>query len=83
MLLSNALLPQQLGARLGSDRLLIHASSDGVYDGATGPYGRDDPPDAIDTYGMSKRLGELAMHLVPTVVIRTSVVGTAGACSPG
>jgi dTDP-4-dehydrorhamnose reductase len=78
MFRANAILPQQLGARLGPGQLLIHASSDGVYDGALGPYSRDDAPNAIDTYGLSKRLGELVMHLVPTVVIRTSVVGTGG-----
>jgi dTDP-4-dehydrorhamnose reductase len=78
MIRSNALLPQQLAARLESGQVLIHASSDGVFDGSRGPYVADDVPDAIDTYGMSKRLGELAMHLTSAIVVRTSIVGTGG-----
>jgi dTDP-4-dehydrorhamnose reductase len=78
MLRSNALLPQQLATRLGSGQMLIHASSDGVFDGSGGPYDADEVPDAIDTYGMSKRLGELAMHLTSAIVVRTSIVGTGG-----
>jgi dTDP-4-dehydrorhamnose reductase len=78
MIRSNALLPQQLGARLDAGQVLIHASTDGVFDGRRGPYRREDIPDATDTYGLSKRLGELARHLTPAIVIRTSIVGTGG-----
>lgn len=75
---SNVLLPQQLGASLQDGQLLIHASSDGVYDGRRGSYDRDEAPNASDTYGISKRLGELARFLAPTIVIRTSIVGSGG-----
>lgn len=78
MLQSNALLPQHLGAQLRGAQVLIHASTDGVFDGEHGPYGPNDVPDATDTYGLSKRLGELVRHLTSTIVIRTSVVGTGG-----
>jgi dTDP-4-dehydrorhamnose reductase len=72
--LTNTLLPQALAARSGG-ALLIHASSDGVFDGARGGYGTDAPPDAEDLYGLSKRLGELCLALGPVVILRTSVVG--------
>lgn len=78
MLVSNASLPLQLGACLGEGRLLIHASTDGVFSGERGGYRVDDRPDATDTYGLSKRVGELAIHLGHAVVIRTSIVGTGG-----
>ncbi|MBF6606033.1 MAG: sugar nucleotide-binding protein [Chloroflexi bacterium] len=78
MLVSNALLPLQLGARLGEGRLFIHASTDGVFSGERGRYSVDDRPDATDTYGLSKHLGELVIHLAHTVVIRTSIVGAGG-----
>jgi dTDP-4-dehydrorhamnose reductase len=71
----NALLPQQLAARLGPDRLMVHASTDGVFAGDRAPYRVTDRPDALDPYGTSKRLGELAGFLGPVVVIRASIVG--------
>ncbi len=78
MLLSNALLPLQLGTRLGEGRLFIHASTDGVFSGNRGHYSVDDRPDATDAYGLSKRVGEFVIHLTHAVVIRTSIVGTGG-----
>jgi dTDP-4-dehydrorhamnose reductase len=78
MLRANALLPQQLGASLRPDQILIHASTDGVFSGLGGPYNTNDVPDATDSYGLSKRLGELAGYLAPTIIIRTSVIGSGG-----
>jgi dTDP-4-dehydrorhamnose reductase len=75
----NGLLPQHLALALGAGRLLVHASSDGVFSGNGGPYAVGAPPDAVDPYGTSKRLGELACALGPSaasvVVLRTSIVG--------
>ncbi|MEZ5319808.1 MAG: SDR family oxidoreductase [Vicinamibacterales bacterium] len=70
----NALFPHRL-ARLaaGHGARLIHVSTDCVYTGRAGRYTEDDPSDADDLYGRSKRLGE------PTgagaLTIRTSIVG--------
>ena len=74
--LVNGLLPIRLASSLSMDQILIHASTDGVFSGASGPYRAEDPPDAVDTYGWSKRTGELAVHLPGVVVIRTSIIGT-------
>lgn len=73
---TNAQLPQELAAVLASDRrLLVHASTDGVFDGRRGSYEVNEPTDALDPYGLSKRLGELAVHLGNVIVIRCSIVG--------
>ena len=69
-----AILPHRLavfcsliGARL------IHISTDGVFSGAKGNYTENDPPDALDSYGISKRLGEV---IYPhSVTLRTSMIG--------
>jgi dTDP-4-dehydrorhamnose reductase len=78
MLRSNATLPQQVGFALGAGQLLIHASTDCVFDGKRGGYDRTDPSNATDTYGISKRLGDLARFVAPTIVIRTSIIGSGG-----
>jgi dTDP-4-dehydrorhamnose reductase len=72
---ANALLPQHLAARLGPNRLLVHASTDGVFTGDRAPYRATDRPDALDPYGLSKRLGELAIEFGSVVVLRSSIVG--------
>jgi dTDP-4-dehydrorhamnose reductase len=72
---TNALLPQRLAVALGADRLLIHASSDGVFDGLRGSYLVTDETNATDSYGASKRLGELAVLVGRVAVIRCSIVG--------
>jgi dTDP-4-dehydrorhamnose reductase len=74
LLLVNGLLPQLLAA-LSDGALLIHASSDGVFSGARGSYSLADPPDARDSYGLSKRLGERCVELGRAVVLRVSVIG--------
>src|SRR5450755_758654 len=53
---TNALLPQRLAAVLGPERLLVHASTDGVFDGRRGSYAVTEPTNAADPYGLSKRL---------------------------
>lgn len=70
----NALFPHQLanvcaacGARL------IHFSTDCVFSGSKGGYTEDDFSDAIDLYGRTKYLGEVASDHALT--IRTSIIG--------
>lgn len=70
----NAFLPQLLAARLGG-RLLVQPSTDGVFSGAEGPSAVSKRPDAVDPYGLSKRLGEACAALGPTLLLRTSLVG--------
>ena len=53
---------------------LIHISTDCVFTGDTpGKYQVEDIPDASDTYGLSKFLGEACK--VSAMVIRTSIIG--------
>ncbi|MDR7419829.1 MAG: dTDP-4-dehydrorhamnose reductase [Armatimonadota bacterium] len=70
----------QVCADLGA--LLVHISTDYVFDGAKGePYTEDDTPNPLSVYGASKLAGEhFARALAPHLVIRTSgVYGAAGA----
>ncbi len=78
MTLANAILPLRLSAGLENEQILIHASTDGVFDGVKGPYSPNQRPDARDSYGLTKRVGELATQLGKSVAIRTSIVGTRG-----
>lgn len=52
---------------------LIQFSTDCVFSGSKGNYTEKDLPDASDTYGLSKYLGESAAN--NTIVIRTSIIG--------
>lgn len=70
----NSLLPHRLnelcrdiGARL------VHLSTDCVFSGRRGGYRESDLPDALDLYGRSKLLGEVADP--PGVTLRTSIIG--------
>jgi dTDP-4-dehydrorhamnose reductase len=74
LLLANALLPQLLACAAGG-ALVVHASSDGVFSGSRGNYAVSEAPDAVDPYGLSKRLGERCLELGRVVVLRTSIVG--------
>jgi dTDP-4-dehydrorhamnose reductase len=74
MMAANALLPVHLSSVLGG-RLLIHASTDCVFDGRRGWYRADEPPNATDAYGLSKRVGEACVAAPNVVVLRTSIVG--------
>ena len=77
LLVANALLPQHLAAALPSDRVLFHPSTDCVFGGTRGRYRIDESPDATDPYGLSKRLGELAVAArgARVIVLRTSIIG--------
>jgi dTDP-4-dehydrorhamnose reductase len=74
LMLTNALLPLHLAAVMG-DRLVVHPSTDCVFRGDRGEYEVGDRPDAIDPYGLSKRLGEASLTRDNVVVLRTSIVG--------
>lgn len=52
---------------------LIHLSTDCVFSGMRGQYSESDPPDATDTYGMTKSKGEVALG--DALIIRTSYIG--------
>lgn len=74
MMAANALLPVHLSSVLGG-RLLIHASTDCVFDGRRRWYRADEPPNATDAYGLSKRVGEVCVAAPNVVVLRTSIIG--------
>jgi dTDP-4-dehydrorhamnose reductase len=67
--------------------VLVHVSTDYVFDGrATRPYREDDPAEPLSTYGASKRLGE--RHVLDSgaeaLVVRTSgVLGRGGSAQKG
>ena len=70
----NALFPHKL-AKLAADLKanLIHFSTDCVFDGSTGHYSDDTPPNATDLYGRTKALGEVTGNNVLT--LRSSFIG--------
>ena len=53
---------------------MVHVSTDCVFSGARGRYLESDVPDALDLYGRSKLLGEVADR-DHVVTLRTSIVG--------
>lgn len=70
----NAMLPHRLArlCALGGARL-VHVSTDCVFAGTRGNYRESDPSDALDLYGKSKFLGEVAdPH---AITLRTSIIG--------
>lgn len=71
---ANAVLPTEL-ARLAAKQgfRVIHITTDCVYSGATGSYLESDAHDALDVYGKSKSLGEIAEDSVLT--LRCSIIG--------
>lgn len=74
LLATLAQVPVWLGRWAGSDGArIVHISSDGVFSGTRGAYTEADWPDASDTYGVAKQLGESAG---PGVLnLRTSFLG--------
>jgi dTDP-4-dehydrorhamnose reductase len=53
---------------------MVHVSTDCVFSGARGMYTEQDLPDALDLYGRSKLLGEVADR-ENVVTLRTSMIG--------
>lgn len=70
----NALLPHRLAwlCALAGARF-VHVSTDCVFAGMKGMYTEEDPADAQDLYGRSKRLGEVDYD--HAVTLRTSIIG--------
>jgi dTDP-4-dehydrorhamnose reductase len=84
----NALAPRWLAAAAReAGALLVHVSTDYVFDGsATRPYREDDRPRPLSVYGASKLSGELlvAATQVEQLVVRTSgVIGRGGSEQKG
>jgi dTDP-4-dehydrorhamnose reductase len=70
----NALLPHWLAERLEQwAGRLIHFSTDCVFSGRKGMYTEEDATDAVDLYGKTKALGEVATPNALT--LRTSIIG--------
>lgn len=82
LFMANTLLPLHLAARLDG-RLLVHASTDCVFDGKRGWYEAGERPNAMSDYGLSKRLGEGCREFPRVVVLRTSIVGPPGEAGRG
>ncbi len=73
-ILINSLIPHQLAATCEKlDIRLIHFSTDCVFEGTPGVKHLSDTPNATDTYGITKRLGEIENGHALT--IRSSIVG--------
>lgn len=66
------LLSQIVSTNLPSSRV-YHISTDCVFSGKKGNYSDTDVKDALDTYGMSKNLGELINDR--DLTLRTSIIG--------
>jgi dTDP-4-dehydrorhamnose reductase len=77
LLLSNTIFPLELSRSLKSDHLLIHPSTDCVFDGISElPYLVKDKHTANDIYGISKSLGEKSlMSRSNTLILRVSIIG--------
>ena len=72
----NAYFPHKLSEILHTvlpDSKVIHISTDCVFSGAEGNYKDTDVKNALDTYGMTKNLGELINDR--DLTIRTSIIG--------
>lgn len=77
MLWANTILPLELNNHLMPNQTLIHPSTDCVYDGKTrSAYHVVVESNARDTYGWSKRLGEIALqNRKNTLILRVSIIG--------
>ena len=70
----NAVFPRRLALWARRDGFnVIHFSTDCVFAGTRGAYDETDVPDAMDSYGVSKFLGEA--HGPGQLVLRTSIIG--------
>lgn len=77
LLWSNTILPLELNRSLKTGHFLIHPSTDCVFMGkSSGSYSVTDKGGAMDVYGWSKSLGEVALaDRKNTIVIRVSIIG--------
>lgn len=77
LLLSNTIFPLELSRSLKEGHLLIHPSTDCVFDGISEiPYLIKDKHTANDIYGISKSLGEQSlMSRSNTLILRVSIIG--------
>jgi dTDP-4-dehydrorhamnose reductase len=66
----NSILPHLLNVAY-PDAMIIHASTDCVFNGKDGPYSETEAPNATDIYGKSKALGECNKNMN----LRVSIVG--------
>ena len=74
MFYANAVFPHELSKICTSlSSRLIHFSTDCVFDGKLGNYSENFYPNAVDIYGLSKKIGEL--NNSNSVTIRTSIIG--------
>lgn len=71
---TNSLLPKILSSWSEKNNCrLIHFSTDCVFSGSKGSYKDNDEPDAFDTYGKTKSLGEVSG--TNTLTLRSSMIG--------
>lgn len=77
LLLSNSLFPLELARKLRADHILIHPSTDCVFNGISNlKYTINSEHNALDVYGWSKSLGEKAILARDnSIVIRVSIIG--------
>ena len=77
LLFVNTILPAELRNTLHPDVVLVHPSTDCIFNGKLGsPYPAGHEADAEDEYGWSKRLGEVALEGRPnTLIPRVSIIG--------
>ena len=77
LFLSNTIFPLALSRSLKKKHLLIHPSTDCVFDGNTdSAYNLNAPHTANDVYGLSKSLGETAIkNSVNSIIVRVSIIG--------
>jgi dTDP-4-dehydrorhamnose reductase len=77
LVLANTLLPATLRNNLHKDIILIHPSTDCVFNGRAGAaYPVSHEADAEDDYGWSKRMGEVVLEGRPnTLIPRVSIIG--------
>jgi len=75
---SNTVIPLSIRTAMQENQLLIHPSTDCVYNGNTNqPYLYTDTPNSIDDYGFSKYLGDKLLFTCGgnTQIIRVSIIG--------
>ena len=75
LLCANAAMPLALRLALPGEVTLVHASTDCVFSGKHGSRRANDLPDATDSYGLSKTLGEAVALHPNTFVLRVSIIG--------